>query len=67
MERGGQAVFCAVCGHRIGVYEPVVVRTAEGARRTSLTLEPELRYGGAIVVHAACADLAEQDPSLLER
>jgi hypothetical protein len=31
---------CAQCGGMIGVYEPIIVVEATGARRTSLLVEP---------------------------
>jgi hypothetical protein len=38
----------------IGVYEPLVVRLADGFRETSLAADPELPVAGADHFHLAC-------------
>ncbi len=45
---------CPLCGERIGVYEPVVVLSANPPRRTSLAREPVVRDEEAVLVHADC-------------
>ena len=47
-------VLCALCGDRIGVYEPMIVITPYGARRTSRAREPLLPQSGAILLHDGC-------------
>lgn len=52
---------CAVCGERIGVYEPLVV--TDGARRvTSLTREPLLQGSGLELSHETCAQRGTEEP-----
>jgi hypothetical protein len=53
MERHG-FVVCPLCGDRIGVYEPMIVITPYGARRTSRANEPRLPESGAILLHNGC-------------
>ncbi|HSC02815.1 MAG TPA: hypothetical protein VLC49_05830 [Solirubrobacteraceae bacterium] len=53
MEGHGFAL-CPLCGDRIGVYEPMIVITPYGARRTSSACEPTLPQSGAILLHEAC-------------
>lgn len=48
------AVLCAACGDVIGVYEPMIVITAGGARKTSRAREPELTQDDGILLHAHC-------------
>lgn len=48
------AVLCPVCGDAIGVYEPMIVITGGGARRTSRAREPSLTQDDGILVHASC-------------
>jgi hypothetical protein len=47
-------VLCPLCGDRIGVYEPMIVITPYGARRTSRAREPQLPRTGAILLHDGC-------------
>jgi len=47
-------VVCPLCGVRIGVYEPMIVITPHGARRTSRANEPRLAESGAIFLHDGC-------------
>ncbi len=53
MEGGGFSL-CPLCGERIGVYEPTIVITPYGARRTSRAREPTLAQSGAILLHNDC-------------
>lgn len=46
--------LCPLCGDRIGVYEPMIVITPYGARRTSRAREPTLPQSGAILLHNDC-------------
>ena len=46
--------LCEECGDVIGVYEPLVMRTAEGERTTSRAAEPELRACDAAYLHRGC-------------
>jgi hypothetical protein len=46
---------CVVCRQVVGIYEPVLVRSADGYRRTSLVKEPALGSGGVELVHPACS------------
>ena len=48
------AVLCAACGDVIGVYEPMIVITAGGARKTSRAREPQLTQDDGILLHAHC-------------
>jgi hypothetical protein len=50
---GNAFVICPLCSERIGVYEPMIVITAYGARRTSRAREP-MAQGGNILLHDAC-------------
>ncbi len=45
---------CALCGDRIGVYEPLVALTADPPRRTSLARDPQVCREKAVLVHANC-------------
>lgn len=45
---------CRFCGEVIGVYEPLVLRTAEGERETSLAADPSIGPD-AVCLHIACA------------
>lgn len=47
-------VDCPLCGDRIGVYEPTIVITPYGARRTSRANEPRLAASGVILLHDGC-------------
>lgn len=47
-------VVCRLCGDRIGVYEPMIVITPYGARRTSRAREPTLPQSGSILLHDGC-------------
>lgn len=62
---------CAHCGDRIGVYEPVVVISADSSRTTSLANEPQLaERADVILMHAACATAsspAETPPAAVSR
>ncbi len=51
--------ICALCGDRIGVYEPMIAVEDGAARRTSLLREPDLRGGSAALFHTECVDLAD--------
>jgi hypothetical protein len=51
---GGGFTLCPLCGERIGVYEPMIVITPYGARRTSRAREPALPQSGAILLHNDC-------------
>ena len=53
MERH-EFVVCPLCGDRIGVYEPMIVITRYGARRTSRGHGPRLAESGAILLHEGC-------------
>lgn len=48
------SVVCPLCGDRIGVYEPMIVITPYGARRTSRAREPLLPRTDRILLHDAC-------------
>ena len=50
----GGPVLCPYCGDRIGVYEPMIVITPYGARRTAMAREPLLAARGPILLHPAC-------------
>jgi hypothetical protein len=50
--------LCEACGDVVGVYEPLVMRTAENQRTTSRAAEPELRAGDGAYFHRECHDLA---------
>lgn len=50
---GDGFVLCPLCGERIGVYEPMIVITPYGARRTSRAREA-LPPTPAILLHAGC-------------
>lgn len=58
---------CVVCRQVVGIYEPVLVRSADGYRRTSLVKEPALGSGGVELVHPACSALGpdKQPPAAL--
>jgi hypothetical protein len=45
---------CLHCADIIGAYEPMVLETPHGARRTSLAAEPELYGSDAPCFHRAC-------------
>jgi hypothetical protein len=47
-------VMCSLCGHRIGVYEPVTVLGADGSRLTSRAREPRVVQQAVILMHAGC-------------
>lgn len=47
-------VICPLCGDRIGVYEPTIVITRYGARRTARAAEPALAEGDSILLHDSC-------------
>ena len=51
---GGSIHPLPLCGERIGVYEPMIVITPYGARRTSRAREPTLPRSGAILLHNDC-------------
>lgn len=53
MERD-EFVVCPMCGDRIGVYEPMIVITPYGARRTSRARDPQLAESGEILLHDGC-------------
>ena len=53
MEGHGFAI-CPLCGDRIGVYEPMIVITRYGARRTARACEPLLPERGEILLHDGC-------------
>jgi hypothetical protein len=44
---------CAVCGNRIRVHEPIMVREIEGWRETSLAREPHLPAAVIGCIHVA--------------
>lgn len=46
--------MCPLCGDRIGVYEPMIVITPYGARRTSRAREPLLPPTDGILLHDGC-------------
>ncbi|HLY48168.1 MAG TPA: hypothetical protein VKR21_03140 [Solirubrobacteraceae bacterium] len=46
--------FCAVCGERVGTYEPVVVLSERVLWHTSLAQDPELMPAD-VLMHATCA------------
>ena len=46
--------MCTLAGDRIGVYEPMIVITPYGARRTSQAREPQLPRIGAILMRGGC-------------
>jgi hypothetical protein len=52
--RGARRPRCARCGEALGIYEPLVVIDAQGARRTSCAADPQLLCGGAELLHRAC-------------
>jgi hypothetical protein len=53
---------CEHCGDVIGVYEPVVVRTAASVRETSRAAEPDLPAAHAQHYHRDCyAQLKHRD------
>jgi hypothetical protein len=52
----GDLPVCALCGLRIGVYEPMVVIEAQSTRTTSLLREPGLRSENVPLVHSQCAE-----------
>lgn len=45
---------CRVCGHVIGVYEPLVIVSDERSHQTSLAREPDLARSEH-VLHKTCA------------
>jgi hypothetical protein len=45
---------CARCGDAVGIYEPLVVIDAQGARQSSYAADPRLLRGGAELLHCAC-------------
>lgn len=47
-------VICPMCGDVVGVYEPVLVVTTGFARMSSIAREPDLGYGGQVIMHQAC-------------
>ena len=51
---GRSPVTCAICGDRIGVYEPAVVMGADGVRKTSRAYESQPPSEDAILVHESC-------------
>jgi hypothetical protein len=57
----GPRVRCATCGELIGVYEPLVLVTPDGARATSIAAEPELLATGWAGHHPGCIDHAGDD------
>jgi len=49
--------LCPFCCDQIGVYEPIVLITAGGARQTSLAQDPVwMSESGAILAHADCVE-----------
>jgi hypothetical protein len=52
---------CEVCGDRIGVYEPLVMRTPQGWMVSSIAAEPELAGIQLSCRHAECAAAARGD------
>lgn len=54
---------CAVCGERIGVYEPIVVSDGACRRVTALTREPLLRESRLELSHEACAQRSVEEPT----
>ena len=52
---------CRHCGDVIGVYEPVILRSPDGDRRTSRIAEPHLFTGEGAWYHELCFDLLD-DP-----
>jgi hypothetical protein len=54
MESEGSARFCAACGERLGVYEPLAVLSERVLWRTSLAQDPAFMPGD-VVMHARCA------------
>lgn len=47
--------LCALCGERLGVYEPIVAFGADGRRRTSIAREPGLAAADVALMHEECA------------
>ncbi len=50
-----ERVECSVCRQVVGIYEPVVIRTSFGSRRSSLAREPSLGQTGEELLHLECA------------
>jgi hypothetical protein len=56
---------CALCGDRIGVYEPLLLRTADGAIVATTVLELRDRsrsHAHTGMFHRDCLSLAHQPP-----
>jgi hypothetical protein len=50
-----ERVECIVCREVLGIYEPIVIRTSFGSRRSSLAREPLLGQAGEDLFHLDCA------------
>ncbi len=50
-----ERVECIVCRQVLGIYEPIVIRTSFGSRRSSLAREPSLAQTGEELLHLDCA------------
>jgi hypothetical protein len=46
---------CELCGEQIGIYEALVVRSQQDARRTSFAAEPDLLQSDATWYHDECS------------
>ncbi len=51
---GDGFTLCPRCCGRVGVYEPMIVITPHGGRRTSRAREPTLPQSGAILLPDDC-------------
>lgn len=49
-----ERLCCPVCGHRLGLYEPIVVRRNGTLGTTSLLRDPRLGRDGEECFHDAC-------------
>jgi hypothetical protein len=54
MESQAGARYCAVCGERVGVYEPIIVLSERVLWRTSLAQDPFLTPAD-VLMHEQCA------------
>jgi hypothetical protein len=60
MQSDASPRYCAVCGERLGVYEPLIVLSERVLWRTSLAQDPEFTPAD-VVMHAKCASAPEAE------